>query len=215
MKIVLFSFLFISLGASSANTQSFDRPVTTIQTNEEGVYQAAFMHWSTLHSLFGWPADFVVLGEVESIIQTQSPSYAIGDTWGGWLTVSEVVVCPDSLRDAAYKIKKVYSSGGFSGMAVGDTVLTFMIPYEGACAIPCWRGANSYIGHNFHQQKKYVSCDDYGFLNVIRSDHGWDFGSLSAEELRLWRCVDPEGLLDAFIQEKFISEEANQVQIGE
>jgi hypothetical protein len=91
-------------------------------------------------------------------------------------------------------------------MAVGDIVLVFMVTYEGAYAIPCWRGANSNIGHKFYQNMKYVSCDDYEFKNLIRSGHGWDLESLNSEELRLWQCVDPEGLLNAFIREKEILE---------
>ena len=125
------------------------------------------------------------------------------------------MTCPDSLLETASKIRTLVSEG-FQGLGVGDTVLVFMIPNDEAYCIPSWRGSNTRIGHKFSQQKKYENCDDYDFLHLIRSGHGWDFGSLSSDELGLWRCVDPEGLLDAFISEKNeTSGKGKSVRIGE
>ncbi len=93
------SLIILLLGSLPSYGDSFDRPVTTIKTDEEGIYHAGFMHWATIHSLFSLPAELVVLGEVESITQIQQQSsYIEGDKWIGRVRVDEVVVCPDSLR---------------------------------------------------------------------------------------------------------------------
>jgi len=191
--------------ACQVSGESFDRPVTTIHVDEQGLYVAGFMRWSSIQTLFRHPAEFVVVGEVVSISPSLHPSDLANGIMTSRLRIDDVVVCPDNLLEAASRIRYLATTGT-GGLAIGDTVVVFMIRYEGAYAIPNWRGSNVPIGYNFRHAKNDPSCDDHRFVRLLASGYAWNLGSLSSEELRLWRCVDSEGLLEAVIDAKAAQE---------
>ncbi len=199
------AFLALSLGVGPASGDTFDRPVTEIRIDDEGVYHAGFMYWYGTQTLFSQPAEFVVLGEVVRVAQIPRQSGLGAGTAHGRLRVDEVVVCPDSLRKDAERIRFL-DADAFDGLAVGDTVLVFMVRYEGEYAIPSWAHADTPIGHRLHPTKDDPFCDDLRFVQLLKSGHAWDLAALSSDELRLWRCVDSDGLLGAFIEAKMIRE---------
>jgi hypothetical protein len=197
--------IVLLLCACQASGEPFDRPVTTIHVDEQGLYVAGFMHWSSLQTLFRHPAELVVVGEVVSIGPGRHPSDLASGTMTSRLRISDVVVCPDSLLEAASKIRYLATAGS-GGLAIGDTVVVFMIRYEGTYAIPNWRGSNVSIGYDFRHAKNDPPCDNRSFVRLLASGHAWDLDSLSSEELRLWKCVDSEGLLEALIGAKSAQE---------
>ena len=202
--------LVLLLGTWPASGETFDRPVTKISTDEEGVYRAGFMYWYGTQTLFAGPAEFVVLGQVIRMTQVPRLSELWAGTMRGQLRVDEVVVCPDSLMDQASGVR-IIEADGFDGLAVGDTVLVFMVRYEGEYAIPNW-ARDTHVGYRLHHAKDELFCDDLQFVQLLRSGHAWDLGTLSFEELCLWRCVDSDGLLAAFIRARMMSEEESRVR---
>jgi hypothetical protein len=202
--------VFLCMIASLVYGESFDRPVATIRIDEDGVYHAGFMYWYGTQTPFLLPAEFAVVGHIESI--TESNRGPVCDSSRVRIKVGEVVVCPSSLAGLASRIEYLETEAG-GDLAVGDSVLVFMTRYEGQFAIPNWRGTNTSIGYKLNQNQQF--CDDDRFLALVRSGHAWDLETLTAEELRLWRCVDSEGLLEAFIRAKEESEEKHQTRTND
>ena len=199
MHIYRYLSITLLLASTSAYCQSFDRPVLTIRTDEEGVYFAGFMYWFTTQTPFLCPAEFAVLGEVVSITMADSAS-GVSDNIR--LRVDDLVVCPESLVDAASRIRYLDTYAWCDDCAVGDSILVFMTRYEGEYAIPNWRGTNTSLGYKLHAANESRFCDDIQFLELVKSGDAWNLESLNSDELRLWRCVDSEGLLEALIRAK-------------
>lgn len=200
-----FISIVLLLCAHRAGGEPFDRSVTTIHVDDQGLYVAGSMHWSGIQTLFRHPAELVVVGEVVSIGPSLRPAELANGTMTSRLRIDDVVVCPDSLLEAASRIRYLETTGSV-GLALGDTVAVFMIRYEGTYAIPNWRGSNVPIGYNFRHAKNDLPCDNHSFVGLLASGHAWDLSSLSSEELRLWKCVDSEGLLEAVIDAKAAQE---------
>jgi hypothetical protein len=200
-----FVSIVLLLCAYRVSGEPFDRPVTTIHVDDQGLYVAGFMHWSSIQTLFRHPAEFVVVGEVVSISPSPHPSDLANGIMTSRLRIDEVVVCPYNLLEAASRIRYLETTGS-GGLAIGDTVAVFMIRYEGTYAIPNWGGSNVPIGYKFRHAKNDPPCDNHSFVRLLASGHAWDLGSLSSEELRLWKCVDSEGLLEAVFDAKAAQE---------
>ena len=157
------------------------------------------MYWFTTQTPFLCPAEFAVLGEVVSIAGADRAS---GVSDNVRLRVDDVVVCPESLVGGASRIRYLDTNAWCDACAVGDSILVFMTRYEGEYAIPNWRGTNTSLGYKLNAAGESRFCDDSRFLALVKSGEAWNLESLSSEEMRLWRCVDSEGLLEALIRAK-------------
>jgi hypothetical protein len=197
-------FLVIALPAGG---QSFDRPVTTLEKNAAGVYHAPFMYWYTTVTPFLAEVEFIVLGEVVSVDHATDESGPMDCRLR--LGVREVLVCPAPLVGAANEIRYL-ETDTCEGVADGDSVLVFMTRYGGMFAIPNWRGTNTSIGYRMEAGADGRFCAGRRLAALFRSGHAWDLSALGSEDLRLWSCMDSEGLLEALIEAKEKEEGLNQ-----
>ncbi len=203
MKIAALTFslllLVLPVVVSPVYGQSFDRPVTSVSTTGEDIYHAGFMEWAQVQHPFLAPVEFAILGEVVST-DLREDETEVGDC-AVRIMVHEILLCPHSLVRSASKIRYLVT-GNCVGVSPGDFVLVFMVRYEGAFAIPNWCGTNIPIGHKLKDRNSGGYCGKDRIVELIRSGHAWELESLSSEELRLWKCIDSEGLLEALIQAK-------------
>lgn len=187
--------------AGSGSTQTED-PVESITVSPDGTYRPGFMYWYTPAGLFLHPSDFVLLGVVSNLAPPPDPASGLGrQFWSGQLDVKSVVACRADLLESASGIRTL-ECAGFDGLTVGDTVLAFMVPYEGAYAVPCRLSTSSLLGCNLTAHRASELFASQTFLELLSRGDAWDLGTLTAEELRLWAQVDPRGVAEALIRER-------------
>jgi len=222
MKRAILIFISIVFIAGPDYGQSFDRPVTEIRVSDEGIYHAEFLYWAT-PTPWQWQPEFAIVGRVQSVdsVRTHSSEleYLIK------IFVDEVIICPPALKEAALKIKYLYTqcccatiadnsktlgyrcieSDDNCELTIGDSLLVSMERYEGAFAIRPSFGTNHWIGHKLHNGGE--NCNDNDFLSLIRSGRAWDFRALSPDEIKLWYCVhDSASVLSAMEANGYLSD---------
>ena len=197
MRKMPYPIIALFMSAAVGFAGAYDGSAMPIRVNEDGVYYAGFMCWYATQTPFLLPPDLVVLGVVEDLTKPPAPRQA--DATRIRLRVDDVVVCPDSLIESVATIRYLETVAPVDA-AVGDSILVFLTPYEGAFAIPSWTGTNTAIGHRLDRSEPL--CDEDAFLALLRSGRAWNLERLSGEELRLWRCVDSDGLLEALLRDR-------------
>ena len=206
MKLAIAIASCVVLLSGPAHAQ-FDRPVAALQISPDGVYRAGFMYWYGPDGLFLHPAEFVLLGTVKHVDLRQDDRNSLAQTfWDGELNAIRVVRCPDSLASQAAEIRTLTCSGGFRELAVGDTVVAFLIRYEGQYAVPNWGRTNSSLGYKFTSGINNELSELEQFLELLSQPTAWDAASLTADQLRLWAWVDPYGVAEALIRVREWSE---------
>ncbi len=197
--------LFLGVHAG-AGADQWDDPVTSLQISLDGTYRAGFMYWAPRVGLFE-PAEFILLGTVSEVVAPRDSTHvSVGGYFGdryrsGRTTVTEVVRCPANLRAAAMRIR-VLQCDGFDGLAVGDSVLIFLNPYEGAYAVPRRMGTNSLLGYKLPERHDLGLFDLRAFLTLLAGETPWRVEHLTPDQLRLWTRVDPSGVAEALIRER-------------
>jgi len=66
-------------------------------------------------------------------------------------------------------------------------------------------GTNTPLGYNLNQGSGPF-CESRRLAELIKSGHAWDLEALTVAKLRLWRCIDSEGLLEALMQARELEE---------
>ncbi len=199
LRVSVFMSMAFLVGAFPANGQRFDKPVTEIEVSEDGTYRAGFMYWYATQTPVLASVEFVILGKVVRVATSPTDSTEAGCRTR--LEVVEILVCPVPLVGTASRIHYL-ETGTCAGLDAGDSVLVFMTQYENDFAIPNWQGTNTPIGYKLDSGATIPYCDNRDLIALIRSGHAWDVDSLSSEELRLWSCIDSEGILESLIRAK-------------
>lgn len=180
----------------------FDGPVGSIRVSADGVYRPGFMYWYAPAGLFLHPSEFVLRGVVSSLTPPRDSTDMFGGSfWSGRLDVEAVVLCRGDLRLSASRIRTL-TCDGFDGLTVGDTVLVFMIPYEGEYAVPRRLLTNSFLGYKLPDDRADGRFDPRSFIELLSRGDAWDLEALNPEELRLWARVDARGVAEALIRDR-------------
>lgn len=181
----------------------YDRPVTSLQVSPDGVYRAGLMYWYAPAGLFLYPAELVLLGTVKHCEPRHNNVDSLrGTSWGGELNVTRVVLCPSDLAGHAAEIRALECDGGFDGLAVGDTVVAFLVRYEGQYAVPARIGTNSGLGYKFPAGIDRGLFEPRQFVELLSQPTAWELAALTPDQLRLWAWVDPHGVAEALIRER-------------
>ena len=174
--------------------------MTSLRVSPEGEYEPGFMYWYPPYGLFMYPTDFVLLGEVTHLEPPRDASDMFGGaSWSGRLEIKRVVLCPQNLVEQAAQIRTLVCRG-FDGLTLGDRVLVFLVAYEGDYAVPVRQGTNSTLGYKLERHPG--SCfDPLRFVDLLSRGRAWNLRDLTADEMLLWKWVDPHGLENAVILE--------------
>ena len=205
MRSSLLVLMIISIIACSGHAESFDDPVTSIQVSKDGLFRPGFMYWYVPYGLFLYPSEFVLFGSVTDVTEEPEPEYASdirrGPIFSGHIQVKAVICCPPNLRESAERISGIECEG-FDELEVGDNILVFMVPYEGAFAVPNRSGTNSRLGYRLPDSFEGGPFEPDEFLDLLARGNTWDIGSLTPDQLRLWYWVDPRSVAEALVRER-------------
>lgn len=194
------------LAADRAISDVLDEPVKSIRVSLDGLYNPGFMYWNTVPGLFLRPSELVLLGKVMEIRTSIDSSTAIPRSiTSGQLEIRNVAVCPQDLRTQAKQIKRIQCEK-LEGLALGDTALAFMVPYEGEYAIPNHLGTNCSLGYKLPCRSAYDVYDPQDFVALLALGMAWDLDKLTPDQLRIWAQVDPHGVAEALIRERELRE---------
>jgi hypothetical protein len=161
------------------------------------------MFWYAPAGLFLDPAELVLLGTVKHVELRHADMNSLRVTsWSGELNVTQVVRCPGNLASRAAEIRTLECDGGFDGLAVGDTVVAFLVRYEGVYAVPNRLDTNAGLGYKFPAGIDRGDFEPGQFVELLSQPTAWELATLTPDQLRLWASVDPYGVAEALIRDR-------------
>ena len=151
------------------------------------------MYWTSGNFYINKP-ELIIVGvveEVSKVIKSNDPHFP--DDYPGVLRITKVLYKSQN-ADTLYKNQKFLRSNIFSSVYVGDTVVIFMIIYEGDFAIPNNLGNNSSLGYCINNDVK-VGLRVKDFINAFNYNNIWDVQNYNSDQIMFWTEFDPDSFL--------------------
>jgi len=172
------------------------RAVEEIVVSEGGEYTVGYMSWYGRGLFPYWSTqepELIILGEVIFVSSEVTESDISGTRCRGAIKVDQLVRYPQRLQKDVRRIESL-SCDKMYGLEEGDRVFVFMVPYEGAYAIPGFTSTNCAIGYRVPPEDSWGgSSFEADLIRLFESARGWDPREMTVDDLRLWFKVDPSG----------------------